>query len=56
MEFESAVNVTMGLLFIRTSPDHGTGFDIAGQDIANMQSFTQAVEVAKTLEDYRNAS
>jgi 4-hydroxythreonine-4-phosphate dehydrogenase len=41
--FGSAVNVTLGLPFPRTSPDHGTAFDIAGRGIADPSSFVQAV-------------
>ncbi|HET7565459.1 MAG TPA: 4-hydroxythreonine-4-phosphate dehydrogenase PdxA [Gemmatimonadaceae bacterium] len=41
--FGSAVNVTLGLPFPRTSPDHGTAFDIAGQGIADPSSFVHAV-------------
>ena len=46
LEFHSAVNVTLGLDFVRTSPDHGTAFAIAGKGIARTGSFTQAVELA----------
>ena len=42
--FESAVNVTLGLPLVRTSPDHGTAFDIAGQGVADSQSMVQAIE------------
>jgi len=42
--FESAVNVTLGLPLVRTSPDHGTAFDIAGQGIADSRSMVQAIE------------
>lgn len=44
--FEEAVNLTLGLPFLRTSPDHGTAFDIAGQGLADPRSFTRAVELA----------
>ncbi len=54
VEFETAVNVTMGLPFIRTSPDHGTGFDIAGKGIASIDSFSHAVEVCMQLERAKN--
>ncbi|TES93012.1 MAG: 4-hydroxythreonine-4-phosphate dehydrogenase PdxA [Candidatus Cloacimonadota bacterium] len=40
------VNVTIGLPFVRTSPDHGTGFDIAGKGIASPDSFIEAVKLA----------
>lgn len=49
LEFDSAVNVSMGLEFVRTSPDHGTGFDIAGKNIASCKSFAAAVNVALKL-------
>lgn len=44
--FESGVNVTMGLPFIRTSPDHGTAFDIAGKGIANCESMVSSIKLA----------
>ena len=47
--FESGVNWTLGLPFIRTSPDHGTAFDIAGQGIANPSSMIAAIRLAKKL-------
>ena len=46
LEFDRAVNVTIGLPFIRTSPDHGTAFDIAGRGIANPSSMISAIEYA----------
>lgn len=49
----SGVNITLGLPFIRTSVDHGTAFDIAGQGIASAQSIVEAIELAETL--LRNA-
>jgi 4-hydroxythreonine-4-phosphate dehydrogenase len=47
--FESGVNWTLGLPFIRTSPDHGTAYDIAGQGKANPSSMTAAIRLAKQL-------
>jgi len=41
--FGSAVNVTLGLPFPRTSPDHGTALDIAGRGLADPSSFVRAV-------------
>ena len=41
-----SVNTTLGLTFIRTSPDHGTGFDIAGKGIAQSQSMIEAIKTA----------
>jgi len=46
LDFFNGVNVTLGLDFIRTSPDHGTGFDIAGKNIANPDSLIAAVNLA----------
>jgi 4-hydroxythreonine-4-phosphate dehydrogenase len=46
---EKGVNVTLGLPLIRTSPDHGTAFDIAGRGIADPSSLIEAVRVARTL-------
>jgi len=40
LDFDRGVNVTLGLPFVRTSPDHGTAFDIAGKGIANPTSMT----------------
>jgi 4-hydroxythreonine-4-phosphate dehydrogenase len=47
--FDSGVNLTLGLPFIRTSPDHGTAFDIAGKGIANPSSMVSAIELAGFL-------
>jgi 4-hydroxythreonine-4-phosphate dehydrogenase len=47
--FGAAVNVTLGLPFPRTSPDHGTAMDIAGQGIADASSMRAALELAVTL-------
>ncbi len=46
LEFDRAVNITIGLPFVRTSPDHGTAFDIAGKGIANPSSMIAAIEYA----------
>jgi 4-hydroxythreonine-4-phosphate dehydrogenase len=46
LEFDHAVNVTLGLPFIRTSPDHGTAYDIAGQGVARPHSIRAAIEFA----------
>ena len=51
--FGSAVNVTLGLPFVRTSPDHGTAFDIAGKGIADSSSMRKAVELAVELANRR---
>ena len=47
--FKKAVNLTLGLPFIRTSVDHGTGFDIAGKNKADPSSFIEAVKLATKL-------
>jgi 4-hydroxythreonine-4-phosphate dehydrogenase len=47
--FERGVNWTLGLPFIRTSPDHGTAYDIAGQGTANPSSMCAAIGLAKQL-------
>ena len=49
MAFDRAVNTTIGLPFIRTSPDHGTAFDIAGKGIADATSMKAAIELASEL-------
>jgi 4-hydroxythreonine-4-phosphate dehydrogenase len=46
---DKGVNVTLGLPFVRTSPDHGTAFDIAGTGKADASSFIEAVSLAKQL-------
>ncbi|HMS28012.1 MAG TPA: 4-hydroxythreonine-4-phosphate dehydrogenase PdxA [Burkholderiaceae bacterium] len=46
---ENGVNVTLGLPLIRTSPDHGTAFDIAGKGIADPSSLIAAIKMAKSL-------
>ena len=46
---EHGVNVTLGLPFVRTSPDHGTAFDIAGRGIADPASLGAALRLARTL-------
>jgi 4-hydroxythreonine-4-phosphate dehydrogenase len=47
--FRKAINITLGLPFIRTSPDHGTGYDIAGKNIADPSSTIEAVKLAISL-------
>ncbi len=49
--FDYSVNTTLGLPFIRTSPDHGTGFDIAGKGIARAISMFSAIETAWELSE-----
>ncbi len=56
LEFETGVNFTAGLPIVRTSPDHGTAFDIAGKDLADPASFKAAlfgaIEIAKQRKKY----
>ena len=47
--FDTAVNITLGLPIVRTSPSHGTAFDIAGRNQADPQGFLQAVRIASLL-------
>jgi len=46
LAFDRGVNVTLGLPFVRTSPDHGTAFDIAGKGVANATSLIEAIRLA----------
>ena len=50
LSFDSGVNVTVGLPVIRTSPDHGTAFDIAWQNKANPKSMIEAIKLAARME------
>ncbi len=49
LAFDRAVNVTIGLPIIRTSPAHGTAFDIAGKGVANAESMKSAIQTAVTM-------
>jgi 4-hydroxythreonine-4-phosphate dehydrogenase len=49
MAFDRAVNTTIGLPFVRTSPDHGTAFDIAGKGLADATSMQAAIRLASQL-------
>jgi 4-hydroxythreonine-4-phosphate dehydrogenase len=51
LAFERAVNVTLGLPFVRTSPDHGTAFDLAGTGKADPTSLIEALKLARRLAD-----
>jgi 4-hydroxythreonine-4-phosphate dehydrogenase len=46
---DKGVNVTLGLPLVRTSPDHGTAFDIAGQGVADAASLVEAVRIARQM-------
>lgn len=56
--YEEGVNYTAGLPFIRTSPDHGVAYDIAGKNVANEQSFSEAlfmaVKIFKNRQEYND--
>jgi 4-hydroxythreonine-4-phosphate dehydrogenase len=56
MAFDEAINTTIGLPFIRTSPDHGTAFDIAGKGVASCRSLKAAIDLASELTQKRNQS
>ena len=47
--FDEGGNITLGLPFVRTSPDHGTAFDIAGKGKANSKSMTEAIKLVVNL-------
>jgi len=55
IDFDGAVNVTLGLPFVRTSPDHGTAFDIAGSGQAKETSLLAAIAMAADMAHRRNA-
>lgn len=56
LDFWGGVNVSLGLPVVRTSPDHGTGFDIAGRGIARPDSLIAALQLARTMADRRAAA
>ena len=53
LDFDGGVNVTLGLPFVRTSPDHGTAFDIAGKGVALPDSLVAAVRMAWSMASAR---
>jgi 4-hydroxythreonine-4-phosphate dehydrogenase len=53
LHFWDAVNVTLGLPIVRTSPDHGTAFDIAGKGVARADSFRAALRLASAMAERR---
>ena len=55
LDFSGGVNVTLGLPFIRTSPDHGTAFNIAGRGTAEATSMIAAIRMAARMADAREA-
>jgi len=56
IDFDGGVNTTLGLPFVRTSPDHGTAFDIAGTGRANPTSFVAALHMAARMAAHRRAA
>ena len=56
LDMERGVNVTLGLPIVRTSPDHGTAFDIAGQDQADPTSLVEAIRLADRIARNRSAA
>ena len=54
IDFEGGVNVTLGLDFVRTSPDHGTAYNIAGQGVANPASLIAALRLARDMAETRS--
>jgi len=53
LDFAGGTNITLGLSFIRTSPDHGTAFDIAGNGSADPSSLIAALQQAAIMGDHR---
>lgn len=53
IDFDGGVNVTLGLPFVRTSPDHGTALDIAGKGVARPTSLIAALKLARRMADAR---
>jgi 4-hydroxythreonine-4-phosphate dehydrogenase len=56
LHFSDGVNVTLGLPFVRTSPDHGTAHDIAGRGLCSCSSFVAALEMARDIAARRTVS
>ena len=53
LDFHKGVNITLGLPIVRTSPDHGTAFNIAGQGVARADSLIEAIRTARRIADCR---
>jgi 4-hydroxythreonine-4-phosphate dehydrogenase len=53
LHFDDAVNVSLGLPFVRTSPDHGTALDIAGRGLARPDSLIAALRLAAAMAERR---
>jgi len=56
LDFDKGVNVTLGLSFVRTSPDHGTAYDIAGKGRARPSSLIEAIKMASQIAANRNST
>ena len=56
LDFHRGVNITLGLPFVRTSPDHGTAYDRAGEGTADPRSFIEALRTARAMADARAAA
>jgi 4-hydroxythreonine-4-phosphate dehydrogenase len=56
LDFWAGVNITLGLPIVRTSPDHGTGFDIAGRGVARADSLIAAIRLAAEIAERRAAA
>jgi 4-hydroxythreonine-4-phosphate dehydrogenase len=56
LDFTGSVNVTLGLPIVRTSPDHGTAFDIAGKNKADPSSMKAAIQMAAQIAAARRAA
>jgi len=58
LSFGEGVNFTAGLNKVRTSPDHGTAYELAGKELANISSFKEAVfagiQIFKTRKEYKS--
>jgi len=54
IDFDSSVNITLGLPYVRTSPDHGTAFALAGHREASPKSFCNSVDLARLLITHEN--
>jgi 4-hydroxythreonine-4-phosphate dehydrogenase len=56
LDFDEGVNITLGLPIVRTSPDHGTAFNIAGQDRADPRAMIAAIRMARDAEIRRRST
>ena len=54
LSFNKGVNVTAGLKIIRTSPVHGTAYDIAGKNTADYESMLESVKLVRMISENRN--